>query len=58
MKQVLHPNYVPRFCLYCGGRGFFLIEKKPDFPDKLVKSNETIECKFCGGSGDRYVTRP
>lgn len=55
MKQALYPDYLPRFCPYCGGRGFFLTRRDPD---KIVTPDVVVECKFCGGTGERSVSKP
>ena len=51
MKQALLQDYRDLRCHYCGGRGFYVLERTEN--GKEVPENVVIECKFCGGTGAR-----
>ena len=51
--QVLIPEYSDKRCVYCNGAGFILRQ------DSLRNwENVVIECKFCGGTGNRVNETP
>ena len=55
MKQVLLQDYKDLSCHYCGGTGFYVLERIDRGKDS--PRNEVNDCKFCGGTGVRMKAK-